>query len=226
MEPFCGGLAVTLGLGPKEALLNDINPHVINLYRWIQRGLEVSIPLHNDRAVYARHRNRFNQLIAEGNAETSEAASLFYYLNRTGFNGLCRFNRSGGFNVPFGTHKTISYRTDFFDYRQQFSGYEFVNRDFEELNIRSTDFIYADPPYDVDFRQYSSGGFEWSDQVRVAEWLAAHKGPVVLANQATRRIVALYKDLGFVVRFLQAPRMISCDGNRQKAREVLAVRNL
>lgn len=226
VEPFCGGLAVTLGLAPTTALLNDINPHVINLYRWIQQGLEIKIPLENSRAVYTKHRNRFNRLIADGNADTAEAAALFYYLNRTGFNGLCRFNKKGGFNVPFGTHKTISYRKNFSEYAQQFAAYEFANRDFEDLDIRPTDFIYADPPYDVEFRQYSPGGFDWNDQVRVAEWLAAHRGPVVLANQATRRIVDLYRSLGFVLRFVQAPRMISCDGNRQKAREVIAVRNL
>lgn len=226
VEPFCGGLAVTLGLAPRKALLNDINVHVINLYRWIQRGLEISVPLRNDRDVYTRHRDRFNRLIAQGRAETREAASLFYYLNRTGFNGLCRFNRKGGFNVPFGTHKTISYRTDFSPYEEQFASYQFANTDFENLDIRPSDFIYADPPYDVEFTQYSPGGFEWDDQVRVAKWLAEHPGPVVLANQATPRIVDLYKSLGFTVQFLQAPRMIACNGNRQKAREVLALRNI
>ncbi|CAG0971204.1 partial Modification methylase DpnIIA, partial [Anaerolineae bacterium] len=39
VEPFCGGLAVTLGLQPERALLNDINPHLINFYRWLQKGL-------------------------------------------------------------------------------------------------------------------------------------------------------------------------------------------
>ena len=62
--------------------------------------------------------------------------------------------------------------------------------------------------------------------MRAAEWLARHKGPVVLANQATPRIVALYRKLGFRLQFLAAPRMISCTGDRTPAREVLATRNL
>lgn len=49
VEPFCGGLAVALALRPERALLNDINPHLINFYRWVQRGLRVEIPLVNDR---------------------------------------------------------------------------------------------------------------------------------------------------------------------------------
>ena len=61
--------------------------------------------------------------------------------------------------------------------------------------------------------------------MRAAEWLARHPGPVVLSNQATDRIVALYKKLGFELKFLQAPRMISCTGDRTPAREVLAIKN-
>ena len=78
---------------------------------------------------------------------TVEAASLFYYLNRTGFNGLCRFNSRGEFNVPF--------------------------------------------------TQYSRAGFSWDDQARAVEWLARREGPVVLSNQATPRVVALYGKLGY-----------------------------
>ena len=54
VEPFCGGLAVTLGLQPQRALLNDVNPHVINFYRWLQRGLRIDLPLENDEELYLR----------------------------------------------------------------------------------------------------------------------------------------------------------------------------
>src|SRR5205807_4370270 len=90
VEPFCGGLAVTLGLLPEQALLNDINPHVINFYRWLKRGLNISIEMSNNQARFYKHRTRFNELLQTGKATTKEAASLFYYLNRTGYNGLCR----------------------------------------------------------------------------------------------------------------------------------------
>ena len=45
VEPFCGGLAVALGLGPARALLNDANPHLVNFYRWIKRGLVIDLPM-------------------------------------------------------------------------------------------------------------------------------------------------------------------------------------
>jgi len=62
--------------------------------------------------------------------------------------------------------------------------------------------------------------------VRAAEWLARHYGPVILSNQATNRIVALYEKLGFKLWFLDAPRRISCTGDRTPAREVLAFKNI
>src|SRR5262245_20098145 len=99
VEPFCGGLAVALGLRPARALLNDANPHLINFYRWLQRGLTIDFPMENLASRFYAHRVRFNQLLADGNTASREAAGLFYYLNRTGFNGLCRFNKSGEFNV-------------------------------------------------------------------------------------------------------------------------------
>lgn len=226
VEPFCGGLAVSLGLRPQRALLNDINPHLINFYRWLQNGLVVELPMANDRDMYYRYRARFNELIQSGNHASKEAAELFYYLNRTGFNGLCRFNRRGEFNVPFGRYATITYQRDFTPYRSVLSEWEFTCGDFEVLNLSPDDFVYADPPYDVEFRQYSRESFSWDDQVRLAHWLASHPGPVVASNQATERIIRLYRDLGFTIITLPGPRMISRTGDRTPALEILAMRNL
>lgn len=225
VEPFCGGLAVTLGLVPERAFLNDINPHLINFYRWLKRGLVVTLPMSNSETRYYTHRNRFNELLSRGNGETAEAASLFYYLNRTGYNGLCRFNGSGGFNVPFGRYANINYRTDFLEYKPIFEGWEFTNTHFEEMQLETDDFVYADPPYDVEFTQYSKGGFGWEEQERAATWLSKHRGPVILSNQATPRIVKLYRSLKFSLKFIDAPRRISCNGDRTPAPEVLAFRN-
>ncbi len=226
VELFVGGMAVTLGLLPARARLNDINPHLINFYKWVQRGLVVDIPLVNDECLYYAHRNRFNQLIREGLWDTKEAAELFYYLNRTGYNGLCRFNKRGEFNVPFGKYKTIAYRRHFLDYRPLFVRFEFTSLDFRQVSLQPEDFVYADPPYDVEFTKYAPEGFSWKDQVDLAELLSTHPGPVVISNQATHRILDLYKGLGYELRLLDAPRRISCDGNRQPALEVLALRNL
>jgi DNA adenine methylase len=226
VEPFVGGLAVSLGLQPQQALLNDINPHLINFYRHLQQGFDITIEMGNDREIYYQHRSRFNELVRSGLTQSSEAAQLFYYLNRTGYNGLCRFNNSGEFNVPFGRYKTINYLRDFTAYREIFASWEFTCGDFTHLSLQSTDIIYADPPYDVEFTKYSKDDFTWEDQVRLVEWLVSHSGGVILSNQATDRIVNLYAEHGFNINIVEAPRRISCNGDRTPAQEVIAVKGI
>jgi DNA adenine methylase len=226
VEPFCGGLAVALGLRPARALLNDLNPHLINFYRWVRQGLSIHVPMQNNAELFYAQRKRFNDLIATGEADSAEAASLFYFLNRTGYNGLCRFNRSGFFNVPFGRYASIDYRWSFDEYTPALKTWALTSGDFASCQLDPEDFVYADPPYDVDFTSYSPGGFGWDDQQRLAERLARHPGPVVLVNQATERVENLYRDLGYRVRHLSAPRRISSDGDREDVLEVMALRNL
>jgi DNA adenine methylase len=226
VEPFCGGLAVTLGLQPKVALVNDINPHLINFYKWLKRGLIIDFDMANQSRYYYTARDRFNELLTSGLAESREAASLFYYLNRTGYNGLCRFNSKGTFNVPFGSYARIAYTKDFTAFKPLFAEWTFSSVDFEKIQLSSGDFVYADPPYDVEFTHYSKGGFSWEEQKRAAEWLSKHAGPVVLSNQATARIVNLYASLNYRLIFIDGPRRISCNGDRRPAPEVLAFRNL
>jgi len=217
---------VAFGLQPTEALLNDINPHLMNFYRGLRKGLRCRIAMENEERFFYAYRKRFNDLMHARNIQTCEAASLFYYLNRTGYNGLCWFNRKGEFNVPFGRYKAISYVSDFLNYRKSVDCWELESRDFSRLELRDTDFLYADPPYDVEFTTYSKDGSTWDDQVRTAEWLVQRSGPVILVNQATPRIKVLYRRLGFRLRYLNAPRRISSNGDRVPAREVFATRNL
>jgi DNA adenine methylase len=222
VEPFMGSLSVALGLRPDRALLNDANIHLVNLYHQLQQGLVVDIEMKNDQEFYYEMRTRFNQLTHLGKSNSAESAQIFYYLNRTGFNGLCRFNNSGEFNVPFGQYKTINYLTDFSNYQVRLRGWDITVGDFESLQLELDDFIYADPPYDVQFTKYSQDDFRWEDQVRLIQWLAKHPGKVVLSNQATERIVDLYQDYGFTIDIVDAPRRISCNGDRRPAKEVIA----
>lgn len=217
---------MTLGLMPERALLNDANPHLVNFYRWLQRGLRTDLRMENRESLFYEHRDRFNALLADGQTDSADAAALFYYLNRTGYNGLCRFNRQGKFNVPFGRYARIAYIRDFSEYRDAFRKWKFASGPLDSMPLDASDFVYADPPYDVQFTQYSKRGFSWADQEETAVRLARHRGPVVLVNQATDRVERLYRKLGFEIGFLAGPRRISCTGDRTPAREVIATRNL
>ena len=226
VEPFTGGLAVSLGLNPAKALLNDTNVHLVNFYQHVRAGLKITSAMKNEREFFFSERQRFNDLIKNGKSNTKEAAVLFYYMNRTAFNGLCRFNSKGEFNVPFGKYNKINYSIDFSHFAARFEKWDFSQGDFEKLKIEKNDFLYVDPPYDVEFTKYSKEDFTWNDQVRLVKWLLNFKCPVIASNQATDRIISLYSDAGFHIEKVSAPRMISCNGNRQRAWEILATKNI
>lgn len=229
VELFAGGLSIALGFQPKQALVNDINPHLMNFYHWLLQGLTAEFTqADNDKDVFYINRDRFNSLIHAGKSNTMESARLFYYLNRTGFNGLCRFNKSGFFNVPFGTYKNINYMNtaDFMPYKAVLEKWELSNKSFVDIDIEPDDFVYADPPYDVPFTQYSKENFTWDEQIQLAAKLAKHSGVVILSNQATSRIIELYQDYGFTLLFVDAPRRINSTGDRTPAKEVIATLNV
>lgn len=226
VEPFVGGMGIALGLNPRQALIGDINEHLINFYQWLQKGLHISCEMRNDEAAFYEARSRFNCLIKLGEQHSAEAAGLFYYLNRTCFNGLCRFNSKNEFNVPFGRYKKINYTRDFTPYQATLSQWKINQGDFANAVIEQNDFLYLDPPYDTPFTQYAKENFTWHDQQRLVEWMGQITVPTVVTNQATPRILALYTEAGFKVATLLAPRRIASSGDRTPALEMLATKNI
>ena len=128
---------------PARALVNTANAHLINFYRWLQKGLLVDPQMGNDERLFYQHRDRFNALLSTGKGTSREAAAFFYFLNRIGFNGFCRFNRTGEFNVPFGRYAQIGYTRDFTPYRDVFADWTFSCRDVEAVPLDRDDFVYA-----------------------------------------------------------------------------------
>jgi DNA adenine methylase len=226
VEPFCGGLSVALGLLPKKALLNDINPHLINFYHWLQQGMVITFERKNSKEMYYKYRKEFNGLIEKGQENTRTAAELFYYLNRTCFNGLCRFNKQGKFNVPFGSKTSINYPVDLTGFKTVLSHWKFTSSTYEDLILRDDDFLFVDPPYDVVFRDYSKDGFTWADQECLANWLSRHKGPIIVSNSATERIVTLYKKKGYKLHYMRERLYINSTGDRTPAHVVIATKNV
>jgi len=241
VEPFCGSGAVSFGLAPLCAHLNDINRPLINFFEHMQRGLTIEPNLmrvdsrvceakvnRNCPCHFCLCRRRFNELNQNGGANSVEAARLFYFLNKAAFNGLYRTNRRGEFNTPIGRYPELSYCADLGMFRCLAAGWTFTCGDFEEVEVRPTDIIYADPPFDVEFREYASGGFGWSEQERLVRWLLRHPGPTVVSGQATERTLALYRDAGFNLATRKAARAINSDASKRKvpAVEMVATRNL
>ncbi len=108
IEPFVGAGSVFLNTHYKRYLLNDINPDLINLYNLLKAQPDAVI--HDARQFFTSGNNQesvYYGLREEFNATTDDyyRAVLFLYLNRHGYNGLCRYSLTGRFNVPFGRYK-------------------------------------------------------------------------------------------------------------------------
>jgi DNA adenine methylase len=161
IEPFLGSGVVAFNLAPHRALLCDTNSHIINLYRSIQSG---KITADTTRKFLVDEGAKLEQLGEEHYYKIRERFNRegspydFIFLNRACFNGVMRFNRKGGFNVPFckkPTRFTRSYITkivnqiDWASHQMQGKDWEFRVSNWKTtlLEAAQNDFVYLDPPY-------------------------------------------------------------------------------
>lgn len=236
IEPFVGSGAVFLNTDYSDYLLCDINADLIQVYEMLKQHGEKFIayckglftPENNTPQRYYALRAEFNET-----RDPWRKAALFVYLNRHGYNGLCRYNANGQFNVPFGRYKRPYFPDEemrYFIHKAQHA--TFVCADFRTVmrQAQPGDVIYCDPPYvplsdTANFTDYAAGGFGPEDQkdlARLAAALGARGIPVLISNHATEFTNNAYAAAD--VERLEVRRSISCDGaNRGTAREVLAL---
>ena len=185
IEPFCGSAVVALNLQPKRALLCDSNVHIIQFYKDIQEGRLTPLGV---REFLSEHGTKLLSVGEDYFYEVRERFNrapnsfVFLFLNRSCFNGVMRFNRSGKFNVPFCRKPerfAPAYITKIVNQVQTISkvvaasDWEFRVADFREslATAKVGDLVYADPPYAGRHTDYFNG---WSDQdeENLAELLA------------------------------------------------------
>ncbi|WFQ78850.1 Dam family site-specific DNA-(adenine-N6)-methyltransferase [Xenorhabdus sp. SF857] len=242
VEPFAGSCAVMMNTDYPEYLVADANADLINLYREVN-AVPVDVFLckaedyfedwfhcFNTEDDYYKNRDIFN----ERPFATSDAdkACLFLYLNRHGYNGLCRYNTKGEFNVPYGKYKKVYFpEAEIIAFRRKSR----ERASFSCLEWQDTltlvdygDVVYCDPPYLTKgkaFTQYHEVNFTpaYHEALAVDLYtLNAHLGvPVTVSNSIAAK--SLYADLGFTIHEIDAPRTIAANGNRQPAKEIIAV---
>lgn len=236
IEPFVGSGAVFLNTDYSQYLLADINVDLINLYLILQKeggdfidyAEQFFVPENNEKQTYYMFRNQFNTT-----SDERLKSALFLYLNRHGFNGLCRYNLSGGFNVPFGTYKKPYFpKKEMFFFHKKSQKAVFQVADFERTMkmAKTGDVVYCDPPYvplsdSANFTSYSSGKFSIEEQLklaRLAEKLAKQGIPVAISNHSTDLTQKEYAEASDIITF-DVQRYISSNGsNRNKVRELIA----
>jgi DNA adenine methylase len=237
IEPFVGAGSVFLNTNYRHYLLNDINPDLIHLYNIVKNQTDTFIrdsaslftAEYNVEQRYYDIRQQFNN-----SQDIYERAVWFLYLNRHGYNGLCRYNKSGKFNVPFGRYKAPYFpekELHFFAEKSQIA--TFTCESFEKTfsRARKGAVIYCDPPYapiskTAMFNSYASGGFSLDAQKKLAT-LADHTGfsrkiPVLISNHDTEFTRQIYQ--GAELTKLQVSRFISQNGSKRlKVAELLAL---
>lgn len=237
IEPFVGAGSVFLNTDYSKYLLNDINADLINLYNivkhqsadYITDSAKLFTAAYNEEQRYYQIRQEFNDSI-----DIYERAVYFLYLNRHGYNGLCRYNNSGKFNVPFGRYKAPYFPEKeilYFAEKSQLA--TFTCDSFEKVfaRARKNSVIYCDPPYapiskTAMFNSYAAGGFTLDNQIKLAQ-LARRTGykrsiPVLVSNHDTEFTRDIYQ--GAAMTELQVSRFISQNGsNRIKVAELLAL---
>lgn len=236
VEPFVGSGAVFLNTDYPAYLLTDANADLISLYQILQQEgaefIEYCRPFfdaeNNTPDVYYAFREEFNTT-----ADLRKKAALFLYFNRHGYNGLCRYNASGGFNVPFGRYKKTYFpEKEMLAFHQKAQRAVFQCADFTDtLNaVQVGDVVYCDPPYvpltaTACFTSYAAGVFGMREQQQLAdlaEVLSQQGVPVVVSNHDTHFTQNAYRKAEIIP--FQVQRFISCKGeSRGKAGEVLAI---
>ncbi|BEA72154.1 Dam family site-specific DNA-(adenine-N6)-methyltransferase [Escherichia coli] len=245
VEPFAGSCAVMMNTDYDEYLIADVNPDLVNLYKVVAyqteaflKELEIlfsagSLGDGESQAVfYYAVRDAFNMSGKASGSESVEAAARFVYLNRHGFNGLCRYNRRGMFNVPFGKYKKPYFPADEVRaFAEKAKRATFITAHYSETldMVRDGDVVYCDPPYLTDsgnFTSYTEGGFSHLDQGRLARKLRrlASKGvPVVASNADLEMVHYLYA--GFEAVRINAPRSVGAAAASQKVAAELILKS-
>lgn len=210
-EPFVGGGAVLLDVianyQPKEVLINDINPELINTYIHIRDKSEdviailseyqkefMSIDFGERKTYYYSKRERFNKLIQQS-LNTTEKAALFIFLNKTCFNGLYRVNGKGLYNVPMGSYKKplICDDENIRLISRLLYNVEIKCGDYNECSdfIDENTFVYIDPPYrplsdTSSFTAYTKLDFDDEHQLQLVNFieLISQKGAKVVASNS------------------------------------------
>lgn len=225
IEPFFGGGALYFHLEPKMAIINDINTKLIDFYRGVQQDYpllrkeldEVEKIYHSNRmdfeklkalspnervedkneALYYHMRDMFNGLSKKKYSD----ALLYFFINKTAYSGMIRYNAKGEFNVPFGRYQNINTTLVTKAHSNLLSSAEIYNLDYSEIfkMANDDDFIFLDPPYDCVFSDYGNeeykNGFNDECHIKLAQDIRNLNCRVLLVISRTPLTERLYDNM-------------------------------
>lgn len=239
IEPFLGAGSVALNVNYPRHIVNDINSDLFYVWQMLKdNGMDfvkecegLFKPENNTEEYYYELRDEFNKT-----KDILRKATLFIYLNKHCYNGLCRYNSKGGFNTPKGSYKVVNFPQEEFEKSlEQVKKFEIHNKDFREIfeMVGEGDLVYCDPPYvplsmSANFDAYADGGFGLQDHINLAEcaYKVSQKGAtVIISNHYNWVSKQIYVNMfGGKISKIKVSRTISCDSEkREPVEEVIAV---
>lgn len=237
IEPFTGSGAIFANTDYQNYLLAEANPDLVHLYTalknkgnaFINLCEQYFIPENNNAENYYNFRNQFNTR----KTHSVEHAAIFLYLNRHGYNGLCRYNMQGGYNVPFGSYKKPYFpKKELLHFEKKSQNAEFILSDFRQTFAlaKPGDLIYCDPPYvplspSASFASYTKNKFREEDQIVLAELAkqSAEKGIIVIISNHDTDLTRKYYQDAEMVSF-PVNRRINCKAEkRHPVMELIAI---
>lgn len=239
-EPFVGGGALLFDLQPTQAVINDSNEELINVYTVIRdhpKELIDELKKHKNTPEYFYEIRSIDRKPIFNNISNIERASRIIYLNKTCYNGLYRVNNSGKFNSPFGKYKNPNIVNE--SVIKAVSNYlnnaqvEILNVDYEVplRNVSKNAFVYLDPPYhpiskSSNFTGYVRGGWGEKDQLRLRDICnnLNKKGvKFLLSNSSSDFIKEIYDE--YNIHTVRASRSINSDSSKRGKVDELLIRN-
>ncbi len=198
IEPFFGGGAVYFYLEPDRAIINDINERLMTFYRQVRDQYALMRrQLDSIQSVYEKNQQDFRRLKAESpdkrvpNAneelyyhmrdlfnhpdDTYLDGVLYFFINKTAYSGMIRYNNNGEYNVPFGRYPNLNTRMITQQHSELLQKAELFSVDYRQIfdMAEEDDFIFLDPPYDCIFNDYGNidmmNGFDETEHRRLAE---------------------------------------------------------
>jgi len=224
-EPFVGGGATFFKLAPQKAVIGDINEPLIEFYRGVRDHYdELSKELLKLQKLYEKNQAEYkekkkaspNERVPNANEElyyklrdqynglakaTYSRAALYFFINKTSYSGMIRYNAQGHFNVPFGRYEHFNTALITPAHSELLQRTEVLCSDYEESFKRATegDFMYLDPPYDCVFNDYGNqqlaNGFDEAQHRRLAKLFRKLKCRAMMVIGHTPLTEELYGDL-------------------------------
>ena len=235
VEPFIGAGSIFLNTNYSSYVLSDANADLINIYQllkddshyFIDYARQFFAPMYNTQEAFTERRVLFNTT-----SDICLKSALFIYMNKHCFNGLCRYNASGGFNVPFGRYAKPAFpEAELLAFAEKTKIADFQVADFRTTmrQVQEGDVVYCDPPYvplteTAKFTNYTAAGFTKQDQedlTQLAIVLRDRGIPVLISNHDTKWVREQYASAQ--ITEFEASRSKSCDGDRANANKLLAL---